>query len=150
MKKYKNYKSNEPFNIIKGGLVRTECNFKFIPEIATRHMEDAKRIADTTKVKALYATKLPYPTAALYYAANKIPSAVIDCSGFSFRIETEVYRNPTDEHNFEEAKKAAIKKADSIAVRVLYHALKFSIQVTKNNLDILNEVMANVNYRLSK
>lgn len=146
MKKYKNYKSNEPFNIIKGGLVRTECNFKFIPEIATKYMEDAKRIADTTKVKAVYETNLSYP--ALYYGANKIPSVVIDCSGF--RIETEVYRNSTDEHNFEEAKKAAIKKADSIAVRVLYHALKFSIQVAENNLDILNEVMANVNYRLSK
>lgn len=149
MKKFTNYKSNEPFTIIKGGLVRTECNFKFIPEIATRHMEDAKRIADTTKVTAFYVTKLSYPTApALYYGANKVPSVTVDCPGF--RVETEVYRNPADEHDFEEAKKAAIKKADSIAVRVLYHALKFSIQGAKSNLDELNEVMANVNYRLSK
>lgn len=149
MKKYKNYKSNEPFTIIKGGLVRTECNFKFIPEVATRYMKDAKRVADTTKVKATYkASGINYISC--IDAICEIPSAASADYYYLFTVETEVYRNPEDTHNYEVAKKAAIKKADSIAIRVLNHAAKIEIANLEKSLSEAKKIKDSINHRLSK
>lgn len=148
MKKYTNYKSNEPFNVIRG-LVRTECNFKFIPEIATRYMEDAKRVADTTKVTATYKVS-GINSLSCIKAISMIPSATSADYYYLFTVTTEVYRNPEDTHDYEVAKKAAIKKADSIAIRVLNHAVKIELDSIEKSTNELQKIKDSINYRLSK
>ena len=148
MKKYTNYKSNEPFNVIKG-LVRTECNFRFIPEIATKYIEDAKRIADTTKVVATYKVSgIDYVSC--MRAIAMMPSVEPTDYYSTFTVTTEVYRNPEDTHDYEVAKKAAIKKADSIAIRVLNHTVKIELTNLEKSIDELQKIKDSINYRLSK